>query len=290
MLMMKAQEDDVEFLYVLNGLLSELAVDEIDLSDLTIIDKYIIYHYIRVLYLGTTINLNVTCSSCEKEFPTIIDLNTIMENNASILDKNYSKTIKFNDSTQVECTIPTLKNEYEIAMHLKNSDPKDVGKYVAYNSIAYIKNLFLKGVKINISGLDLNDAIRIFDNLPSSIFVTIKNEFIDPITKTVVPQLMEFTCPTEGCKSLKFDLNLGEINDTIKLLFKKSPVTTFFENFYLCKGSGISMDYIMNLSPVERDLLLEFHTEDIKHAEAASNSKTPASHINVSDLGFEDFE
>lgn len=289
MLLMKSQEEELDFLYCINNLLHELCVEGLDLSKITILDKYIIYLYLRMMYIGSELSVVITCPECDKTIPTNIDLNSLVENNLDILDKNYSKIIKTGD-IEVTCSIPMIKNEYDLAFYIKTKNVSNIDYALSHNILSHIDKIKIKDKVINMSNLDVESSLMIFEKMPSSLFRAINNEFIHPISRKITPKILNSACPTEGCKNLDFELNLSNINDIIKLLFQGSPVSTLQENFYLSKGSKVSHEYLSTISPAERNLLLEFHVEDVKSQNSGSNGGDNNSHINVGDLGFEDFE
>lgn len=290
MIMMKSQENDLDFLYTINKLLEELCVESINLGEITTLDKYVIYLYLRIMYVGSTLSLMITCPECSEKMPTEIDLNNLIENNIDILDKSYCKKIQIGEITTT-CSIPSVKNEYDMFKSVKTKDMSDLDSNLSYYILSHIKELNIMGKNIIMSSLSIDDTLTIFENLPSTVFSAVKNEFIVPVSQKITPKILEFPCPTKGCSKLDFTLNLSNINEIIKLIFQGNPYSTIQENFYLARRNRVSHEYLMSISPAERNVILELHMEMIQKENADNKGQVPADNgFNVSDLGFEDFE
>lgn len=284
--LLKSQDDDIEFLYSLNTIISKLSHDKEILKTLNIIDKYIICLYLRILYIGSTLDIKIKCPSCGIEMVESLDLTNILVKDSNILDKIYKKTI-IKDNIIINCDLPKLDREYELALHIKNKKIDLIDSKLTHEIISYISDITINGNIINLKSLDINDLLIIYENLPNHVLLETKSQFIDEIYKEINPNVIYIKCQNTSCSDIQYNMNISNVNDVIKLLFQDSLYKTFNEIYYLSKGSNLSPKYIESLSPIEKNMILDIHIDNIKSKN--ENSDGDNTMQIGSDMGFDSF-
>lgn len=272
----KLSDDNLDFIYTLNNMINELCIDDLNVNALNIIDKYIICIYLRVYSIGNSIKLTANCPKCKEDTKTTININSIIEGNIDKLDKNYRQIIKYGKYTAT-CDIPNIGREYEIikTLRAKEIESNSIENVYTYYTYAHIKHLDIAGLQIDCNNLDIEDAMQIFSALPMTLVNNIHNKFILPFVEEFQSNVMNINCKTESCDELKLSLNANNINDIIKMLLTDNPVETLKEIYYIAKLGHISAEFTDKLSPIERNLILKFITNDQKEQASDSTPDMP---------------
>ena len=277
--------NEVEFIYCLNDLIKEKSIEDIDINSLTLIDKYIICLYLRIFSIGTNLSLSISCPECLAEFSHVMDINEFMESGIDILDKVYSGEVSVNNFS-AKLGIPTIGTEYEIIKHLTENKIKkeSLDGILTHNVISYIKSITVSGTEIDFSKIPVNDSIKIFKTLPSTLFNKIQNEFIVPITEAIHPKILNINCKTKECnKKIDLELNLTNINDLLRLMFQETPLKILEEIYLLGKYGNVDPFYIDTLTPIERNIIIDAQIRENK-SEAPKQDKMTFGAMN--DMGF----
>lgn len=267
----KTLENELEFINTLNRLIFEKCLDEIDLSSLTILDKYVICIYLRVYSIGQEITISADCPNCGNKFSKTVDINKFIESGISVLDKQYKETIKLGNF-EITCGIPTIHREYDLlkTIEKQNIEKGSIDEAMTHNIISYIESIKIKNKCIELRDLKPEDQIKLFKSIPSNIFLKVKNEFISPICQTIRPSILNLECKTEGCESIEIELNMENINSLIRLLFQESPLSMLQELYFLSRYGKIDPFFLESLTPIEKKLIIDTH---IKQNEKESSGK-----------------
>ncbi len=286
----KLVDENLEFIYALNSILKNLCMDDLNFNQLTIIDKYIICLYLRIRCIGEVLPLTLSCPKCGVQFIENVNINTLIQNNISILDKKYTEII-YIDNYSITCDVPLLSHEYDLLKFLetKQIDKNSVDHIHLFYTFSYIKNLTIKNTTIDFSSISLENVINILTQVPSKVIRAVQTEFMVPLLNLFKPGVLNVPCPTKSCPPFVIDLNLNYINDIIKLLFQESPLELLREIYYLSKQCHLNPQYIDNITPKERDVLMTFLIEENKaDREAATTSnKNNLDFKQLADSGFD---
>ena len=291
-LMLLKSSNELEFIYNINTLIFSLCVDTINFQSLTLIDKYIIALYLRMYSIGTDIEFSLNCPKCGVEFSTKVDLNDVIENNVSVLDRPYEQEI-ISGKYSIICDIPTCGRDYNI-LKLKSSldiQENSVESLFTFNLFSHIKKLKISGKLIDLSKYTLEEVIQICKELPMSVIQDMQTKFMIPLSKTFIPKLLNVPCQTEKCPPFEYNLNVQNINEAIQLLYSGSPITIMQEIYYLSKYANMSAEFLNTVSPKEREMFLKFLIDDKKEEREHMNNQNSNSmqlgDIDMTSHGFD---
>lgn len=269
----KIVDDDLEFIFTLNSIIKDISIDDIDFDSLTLIDKYIICVYIRMICISTTLPLSISCPKCGASFMENIDINKIIEDNVEVLDKDYKKIIKVNQF-EFLCDVPSVGKEYELLEYLTNKQiqKNSVDNIYTIHTFSHIKQMKISGNVCDFSNLSIDDTVSILTKIPYKPLFEIQKKFIEPLTNQLNPNILNVPCPTESCPPFKLNLEISNINDILKLMFQELPVEILRDIYYLSKYCNMNPFYVETLTPKERNTMIKFLSDENKNEKESLNN------------------
>lgn len=266
-------DNELEFIYTMNELLAEKSLTNININELTLIDKYVICITLRIFSMGDTIPLKAQCSTCGLSVDHMMNVNDFMTSGLDVLDKKYFMEIT-DGSFVVGVGMPTIGTEFDIVKNLEINKIKrnSVDSELIHKTLSYIQTLKIKDTVINLADIEFDNLLEIYKKLPGTILNKIQDEFIKPIADTITPKLFEIECKTKGCKPIVADLRLENINDIVRLIFRASPGDILEEIFLLGKLGSMDPFYIDSLTPAEKDVIIMLQNKSNHEEDSQNNS------------------
>jgi len=167
-----------EFIYTLHDIFKENCIDEdVNIEDLTILDKLIISLGLRAACIGPEVDIEVTSEDGNKTFNHTINLIELYDKIKNKIKQTKSKTIT-QGVFRIECNIPTIKIEYDLERELRgkvenieiqtNEELRNVlGDAFIGEVVKYIQGVSIKEgedyTKVDWSDLSFEERIKVVD-------------------------------------------------------------------------------------------------------------------------------
>lgn len=252
-----------DFIYSLNHLLQELLIDKsIDINKLTIIDKYVICVYLKMICSGTQVNYTLTCPECNENTTGSLNLNDLILPIKDIIDRKYEKTIS-SDVYDFTVNMPTLAKEQSV---LDWYAEKDLSQYDNTNiplnrtmrAVLHVSDISIGGISLNFSKLSVEDQITIIQKIPFFHISKIEQQHINHITKNLI-DTEAFACPckTEGCNYISHS-KMNTINDILRFILISSPEEYFAQVSFLSHNYNMPPEYISGHTQSDLKILLDY--------------------------------
>ena len=283
----KTNDDIIEFVYHLNVLLKSLMVDDdYKFEELTLIDKYVLAVQLRIHCMGESMQMVSRCQTCEEDTNISIDANEFITKNIQLLERDYSKTFT-HDAYTVTCQIPRIGHEYNTLLSMKQLDiSKDEPENILeYQTLAHIKEVTIGNVTFNPINHSIEDSMKILRNLPIHLMTTVQRNFLFPLRDEFQNKIFTFNCKTENCEPIIMDLSTGTINQILKMLYNDSPSNIIREIYYLSVNSHINPEFCMNITPIERQLMIQ---QMLKDHDKGGATNTPNFHSRDNNIHLEE--
>ena len=264
-------QTEVEFFYQLNQIIKNNLLSDFNVDKLTTIDRFIICVFLKTYSCSPDISLSRVCEKCGSSASIDLDLHKLIPILAPKIDKKFGEIITY-DSYSCLVDIPSIKTEYEIFENslIKNEDKKSLDHVYDNYIISHIRKLMINAHSIDFDSLELGHKKQVFSQLPAGLVDNIRNNFLTPIHDSLSDiSFMDMSC--NGCKE-KFDLKfqITFISDLIKIIFKDNSVGSMLMDVYnLSTSSHINPDFLMNISPAEMQILVDFAKESTKQKETS---------------------
>lgn len=252
----------LEFLFATKELLENLLYNknEISIGQLTMIDKYVILLYLRMISVGTSINCIVTCPECGESSNKKIDLNSFIIPMKDIIDKSYEKTIK-SENFSFLCDLPNINKELELETWVSETEI-DLNERINFSEnymaflLNYIKEITIIDKTIKIDEMSYINQMNILKQIPSIHTTKIHNEYIKKIGNNFTNiSLLSSKCKNPKCISTNIDFSLKSINELLKIILSQDMQEYIDKSLYLC-GHNYTPKYIDSLPPAEIDLIV----------------------------------
>ena len=265
----KVLEEESEFDFVLNDILEKnLYNSEYKINDFTVIDKFVIYLQLRIRSCGPNLNLVRICDNCDEKTNLNINLNSIIDNLAPVVDKSFQKIFTFSNS-EIECDLSYISQDDN--MDYNRSDyNKRLDRYL----FSFIKKMkFDNGVVVDFRNVDENSKNKICEAIPFEIINKIKNEYIDEINENLYNTLfINSVCKNQNCKSpFSVNLDINNINDLIRILFSDtSALNILIKYINLSSTSHLDFSFYKNISPLELEILVKMISDSQKEEQSSN--------------------
>lgn len=243
-----------------NAIIIDLCQDNINIRNLTLIDKYIIFVYLYMISVGTTLRYSLTCAKCEHKSDHMLNLNDIIIPIKSILDKKYEKQLLSGDYL-FSCNIPTIGVELDTMEWRNINDPSDlISANRLLEIINHITNIQFNKTETDWPDLSIGEKMKLISAIPRANTACVQKKFIQPVTRTLVTtKTIAPECPE--CKT-STAINMGSINDILYFLLVNPP-DTFIENIlFLSKNYNIPPTYSEQLTISDLSLFKQVISEN----------------------------
>lgn len=265
-------ENDLEFVYLLNRIIKENIIDYPDYMSLTTIDRFVIFTFLKIHSCSTSISMTKKCDKCKISTNIKIDLNQLIDNIAPKIDKQFQSLIQFKDFTVI-CDIPTMAEEYKIYYDNKinNIDRKDVYHRLNEYLLSNIKKVSIGGNIFDLADYSYVEQTTIFNKLPSGLIINIQDQFLNPIHNDISDiNFVNIECKCGEKFNLNFDVK--NINDIIKLIYKDYDFKSLLISLYNIQH--MNTEFLTRISPMELEILNKL--SDNTQPEASNEELTPA--------------
>lgn len=261
-------DNDVDFIFTLNDIIRQNIVDYADYEKLTTLDRFIIFLALKIHSCSPEIVLSSKCEKCETVSSIKMNLNTLIDNLATRIDKSFLKTVAYNKYI-VSCDIPTIETDYKIneygLLHSinKNTIDSNINNYV----LTHIKEIFIDNKKIDIAKLSYENKLTVINKLPAQLIKRIQDEFLHDIHVIVSDfDFLKIKCTGKKCENeieIKFDIT--NINDIIKIIYKDEILESILiETLNVTSKGYMNSETINSNSPMELHMMADM----LKKAEA----------------------
>jgi len=270
-------DNDVDFIYNLNQIIKTNLVEDIDYNVLTILDRFVISIFLKILCHGSILNLVKECDKCEKEVNIRIDLNTLLDELGAKVDKSFATYVTIPDyPIRVLCDIPSIQQEYEyiLSHHNRNQSTISSEKNIERYLMGYIRQLYSGRDTVYLDKLSVQERYKVLSMLPAPMIMAVKDVFVDPFYKTFRDIIfLDLNCRECGTK---FEIKMESDNMIylLKLFYKDSSLENMLKDYFnITSISHIGCDFLEQITPKEVAVLTEF----VKSTQKSSENTGPPS-------------
>lgn len=200
---------NTEFIFTFFDILTENCVDDIDIEQLTIIDKVFIALGLRISCIGDTVDIELVPEEGADEIPVSIDLRQIYDIAKDTLT-NIEDGIIESDIYEVHVGVPTLKTEFllekEMRNHVEDIEINSNSELRETIGTAFIGEVvkYIKGVS-----LKTDDGLRemTWDNFSFADRIMIIERFGSKLLKKVLKYTNSVKAETEKVELVNFKYN-----------------------------------------------------------------------------------
>ena len=252
---LKSVDDDNDFDFVLNQVILQCCQEpDVRLEQYTIIDRFVLLLQLKIHSHTSHLKLTRICEKCQEETQFNIDLNKVIEDLATTIDKPFRQEFQ-SGGTTVLCDIP-----YVCAL----DEPSPVDRNDLDARLTQYLYSFIQSLEIHEHDIDLNTLARdqkhtVCGSLPFEILNRIKREFIDPIHATLKDLLLITHRCGECGDELKVGFDIHNMTDACRILFRDDSAINVL-SLYANVSSQCHFDFnfYKNLTPAE--LLLIYNS------------------------------
>lgn len=271
-------DTDLDFLYNLNNIIKNNIVDNFDYKLFTIIDRFVIFLYFKILSCSPLLDLLKKCEKCEKEDRVRINLNDLLDVLGPVIDKSFIHHVEYdNYPISVICDVPTIDYEYQNLLFCADYNIKtdtlenNIEKYL----FGYIKQLVYNGSVIELNTLSMQEKKVLINKIPANMILKIKQEYLEPIFndfKSVV--FLDMKCKDCGT-DFELKLETNNINPLLKMFFRDNTLNGLLgEYFNVASTAHISNEFFNDSSPRELNILHDFAKSTHNSNEKPQNNPT----------------
>lgn len=255
--------DDTALSLCFNEIVKANCKEDASKLDLTTLDRFIALLNMRVVSMGGSQKLQVTCEETQKIFSISYDYNQLITQlEETVLDKPKSS---YQNGITVEFGLPLAARSF-------STENVEFNKLV--NSIRCIK---IGETEYNLATLDFYDLTRIIENLPRVLtndileylelqeikinkvnFLNVEN----PFTFKKIIQLMSF--------------DEAVLNRILKLAFKEDLLTLYKSIYYMVHVLKFTPEYVENMTYNEKQLYWSYYLADEKEKQKSANNQAPS--------------
>lgn len=240
------QNNQFEYTESILDIISNCIKNKDILKNLNIIDYVLFITKLRIISIGSTIDLVTQSNNKEfKKTKTTLDLNVFLKNlymsSISILEDNI---IKDND-IEIEISWPYL-DSIKVFQDLLLND-KTQYEIFLYSYQEFIKTIKYKETLIQFKNFNSIEKIKIIEKLSVSILKKVQEKILEYIKMLTSRDMWEVST----FKEYTFNLYNLSFVEFIKLFFS-NDLRELYKEICFFASNNLSSDYVLNISPVER--------------------------------------
>jgi len=257
-------------------------VESFDYKKFTILDRFVIVLFFKILSYNSLLDLVKECEKCEKEVRIRIDLNTLLDNLGLTIDKSFKTVIAVdNYPLQIICDIPTIEQEYENLLYHQNNNlsndttDKNIEKYL----FGYIRYIISDSVVIDVDKLSIPEKTTILEKIPISLILNIRDIFAEPLY-ALFNQIVFLDLNCKECGT-KFEIKMGSDNMIylLKMFFKDNTLDGLLSDYFnITSISHMDSSFLDKITPKETQMLVNFAKSTYKKSE---KSEVPSNSIDL---------
>lgn len=269
------REDLLNYHNFVFNLISSCVQNPNDLEKINIIEYVLFLVKFRMISIGTSVNFLLNVDGTKKT-KLKIDLKTYLTNlyNASMLIRENE--ILIDKDIEIKISWPNIKSIPNFYKNLLNNS----NEYFFMNNTLYefIEHIKFNNKKIILTNFSSYEKQNIFEKLS----VTIKQKIQDIIINKVKDLIDSDLFGLSHFKDYKFNLYTLSFLEHIRLFFSYD-LRSLYQEIYILSGSGLSTEYIMDISPTERNIYFSIMQE-----QKASQNKKSSPEDNVENQSLKD--
>lgn len=277
-IILKNLDDDthLDFLYNLNQIIEQNLVDSFDYKKFTVLDRFVIILFFKILGYNALLDLVKECDKCSKEVRIRIDLNTLLDNLGLTIDRSF-RTIIATDNypLQLICDVPNIEQEYEnlLYYHNNNLSSNTVDKNIEKYLFGYIRYIVNGTTLIDVDKLSIPERDIILQKIPISLILNVRNIFAEPLYQ-LFNQIVFLDLNCKECGT-KFEIKMEADNmiSLLKMFFKDNTLDGLLSDYFnITSISHMDSSFLETISPKETKILYSFAKSTHKQAENPSPS------------------
>jgi hypothetical protein len=235
-----------------------------DFDNINLIDYILFVTKLRIISMGSIINL--VSESNNKEFKTVktqLDLNIFLKNIYNVSIEAMIDDIIQENNIEIKINWPNIDSiKFFQDLLLSNKTEYELFADSFQEFIEYVK---IKDILIPFLKFTTDQKIAIIDKLSISLLKKVKEKILEALKFMMAYDLWEIST------FKNYNLNFYTLNytDFIRLFFSNDIKSLFQEIYYMAK-EGLSPDYLLKLSPLERRI----HFNIIEETKRSQNNET----------------
>jgi hypothetical protein len=255
-------DSNIDFIYNLNEILRSNLIDPIDFDSLTILDRFIITIYLKILCYGPLLDLSKQCEKCDNKINIRFDLNNLLDKLGTQIDRTFKTIIQIPaHPLQLICDLPTIRQEFDTMLFEYNSNKSkdiietNIDKYLT----GYIRSIASGDVQKNLDSLTPIERNVVVNKIPGQLILAVKSQFTTPLYELFNDvNFLEMEC--KECKDkTEIKLETGGLISLLKTFFHDSTIENVFGEYFNIASIGhINPSFVDTLTPKEMNLLTEF--------------------------------
>lgn len=279
---------NLNFIININNIIKENLVTPFPYESFTILDRFIIFTYLKIQFAGSQLKLSRECSKCSKSSSLHLDLEHMLNYLSDKIDKSFSKIINISGShISLKCDIPSIRKEWDSMLydvnHRRGANLIDVN--INNHFSKYINEIIVPPNIFDISIMSDRERTQLIERLPFKMKDDLQHQFIDPLFvdfDRVV--FFKFEC---GCGE-NFELKMSAQNtiELIKLIYRDNTLESWLRSYVrVAKNLNVESSFLDNLTNTDIDILDHF-IDEIQSDNSSANSQ-PLSQDLFSDYASE---
>ena len=260
---LKNLDDDtlLDFLYTINTIITENLIEPINSNNFTIVDRFIIMMYLKILCYGPFLKLSKECDICGKTININIDLNSLLDEIAPKLDKPFGKTItSINNPFEIICDLPTIHQEYiDLLYHHNKNTLKNLDNEIDGLFTSFIRDIKISGTSLNLDTLAVEQRNEVIPQLPANLLLNIRNNFIEPLYKDFNDVIfLDLKC--DSCKTNDaIKMETRNLIFLLKLFFKDNDLGGVLKDYLNLTSVGrMNESFLDIITPKELSIFTEY--------------------------------
>jgi hypothetical protein len=249
-----------------------------DFKKIDIIEYVLFLVKFRMISAGSNIDFLLNVGEKEKT-KLKVDLKTYLTNlyNASVcIEKNQFIT---ENEIEIKLTWPKITSLNLFYENLMNSNDLLLINNTLHEFVEYIK---FKNKKIVLNNFNIDQKKTIFDKLSVSL-----KQKIQDIIIHINSSLMEFDLfGLEYFKNYRFSLYNLSFLEHLKLFFSYD-IRSLYQEIYILSGCGLTPQYIMEISPAERNIYFSIMQEQKNNQNKKASPEETVQNKSLEDLALE---
>jgi hypothetical protein len=262
------------------NVISECVQNKKILNDINIIEYVLFLVKFRMISIGTSVTFFLNTGGKEKT-KLNVDLRTYLTNlyNASLCIEDNQ--FLYENDIEIKLKWPNINSLkiFNSILIKNNTNDYNLINDTLHEFIDYIK---FKNKKIVLNSFKLEEKKYIFEKISVSLKQKIQEIIIDSITKLFESDLFSL----EYFKDYKFNFYTLSFIEHLKLFFSYD-VRSLYQEIYILSGCGLSTDYIMQISPSERNIYFSIMQEQKNNQNKKSSPEDTPQNQSLKDLALE---
>lgn len=244
-----------------------------DIKNLNIIDYVLFLTKLRIISVGNSIEL--TSQSKNQKIKTKINLNDFLKNLYSASIEALVEDIIIENNVEIKISWPKI-DSIKMFQNLLNQEKNQYQIFVDsfQEFIEYIK---IDDKKILLSNYNQSQKIKIIEKLSVSIIKKLQEKILESLRFLMNADLWNVST----FKEHTFNFYSLNFIDFIRLFFSYDIKYIFQEICYM-SAKGLSSEYILKLSPIERKIHFSIIQEQNKVDESATENNQNQINLNSS--------